>query len=58
MGKGNLILADALFVFVLVIIYLNGSLKDNAIILVPLIIMAFTTCVMRHVNHYKLNKKI
>jgi len=58
MGKSNLILADSLFVIVLTIIYYTGSLKDNSIILAPLIIMAFATCVLRHINYYKLNKKI
>ena len=58
MGKGNLILADALFVIVVTIIYYSDSLKNNSIILAPLIIMAFATCVLRHINYYKHTRKI
>jgi len=58
MGKSNLILADALFVIVLAIIYYTDSLKNNSIILAPLIIMAFATCVLRHINYYKHTRKI
>jgi phage-related holin len=58
MGKANLIIADVLFVIALVAIYITGDLKTNAIILFPLIIIGFATCVVRHINHYKHTNRI
>jgi len=57
-SKRNLILADALFVGAFIMIYATDGLKDFPIILSPLLIIAFITCVIRHVNHYKMTKKI
>jgi len=58
MNGSNLILGDSLLVFVLVMIQLTDGLKKHGIILAPLVIIAFATCVIRHINHYKLTKKI
>jgi len=57
-SKRNLLLADALFVVALVMIYSTDGLRDYPIVLSPLLIIAFGTCVIRHVNYYKLTKKI
>jgi len=57
-SKRNLILADVLFVVALVMIYATNGLKDYPIVLAPLLIIAFITCVIRHVNYYKMTKKI
>ena len=57
-SKRNLLLADALFVVALVMIYSTNGLKDYPIVLAPLLIIAFITCVIRHVNYYKMTKKI
>ena len=57
-SKRNLLLADALFVVALVMIYSTDGLRDYPIVLSPLLIIAFITCVIRHVNYYKLTKKI
>ena len=57
-SKRNLLLADALFVVAVVMIYTTNGLRDYPIILSPLLIIAFITCVVRHVNHYKMTKKI
>ena len=57
-NKRNLILADVLFVVALVMIYSTNGLRDYPIVLSPLLIIAFITCVIRHVNYYKLTKKI
>jgi len=54
----NLVLADVLFVVVLIMINITNGLKQNAIILVPLITIAFVTCMVRHINYYKLTKRI
>ena len=57
-SKRNLLLADALFVVALVMVYSTDGLKDYPIVLSPLLIIAFGTCVIRHINHYKLTKRI
>lgn len=57
-SKRNLILADVLFVVALVMIYSTKGLTDYPIVFAPLLIIAFTTCVIRHVNYYKMTKKI
>jgi hypothetical protein len=54
----NLVLADALFVFVLVMINVTDGFKKNMIILAPLIIIAFITCMVRHINYYKQTRRI
>jgi hypothetical protein len=58
MTSTNLIIGDLMFVFVLVMIYETGGLKQNMFILGPLIIIAFATCVVRHINYYKMTKRI
>lgn len=58
MNRTALILADALFVIVLVTIYNTGDLKKYPVILTPLIIVAFAACIIRHIHHYNLTKKI
>ncbi|HTH82953.1 MAG TPA: hypothetical protein VL490_08450 [Mucilaginibacter sp.] len=45
-------MADSLFVFALILILATKSLNDNAIILVPLLVVAFGNCVVRHINYY------
>ena len=57
-SKRNLLLADALFVVALVMIYSTDGLRDYPIVLSPLLIIAFITCVIRHINYYKLTKRI
>ena len=57
-SKRNLLVADALFVVALLMIYLTNGLRDYPIVLSPLLIIAFGTCVIRHINHYKLTKRI
>jgi hypothetical protein len=58
MVNTNLVIADSLFVACLVLINATDGLKKNAIILVPLIAVAFVTCVVRHINYYKLTNRI
>jgi hypothetical protein len=52
MSNASIILADSLFVFALILILATKSLNDNAIILVPLLVVAFGNCVVRHINYY------
>jgi hypothetical protein len=52
MSSASLILADSLFVFAFIMILATGGLNENAIILVPLLIVAFASCVVRHINYY------
>jgi hypothetical protein len=54
----NVILGDALFVFVLILINATDGLQKTPIILIPLMVVAFATCVIRHVNYYKQTKRI
>jgi hypothetical protein len=54
----NLVLADTLFVFVLVTINVTDGFKKNMIILGPLVIIAFITCMVRHINYYKQTRRI
>jgi len=58
MHSTTLIIGDLLFVAVLGLIYATDGLKTNMIILAPLIVVAFVTCVIRHINHYKMTKRI
>jgi len=54
----NLVVADALFVFALVMINITDGFKKNMIILGPLVIIAFITCMVRHINYYKQTRRI
>jgi hypothetical protein len=58
MSRTNLILIDALFVLVVIMIYVTDGLKTYPIILTPLLTVAFATCVMRHINYYKITRRI
>ncbi len=57
-SKRNVLLADALFVLAFAMVYSTNGLVDYPIILAPLLMLAFVTCVIRHINYYKLTKKI
>ena len=57
-SRTNLIVADALFVLVLTMIYNTDGLKKYPVILAPFIIIAFASCVVRHVGYYNKYKKI
>jgi hypothetical protein len=54
----NVILGDALFVIVVILINETDGLKKTPIILIPLMVVAFATCIIRHVNYYKQTKRI
>jgi hypothetical protein len=57
--RSTLIVADSLFVATVVVMnYVNGSFVDNPLFLKLLVVMAFLTCVVRHINYYKITKRI
>ena len=58
MVNTNLVLADILFVCVMVMINVTDGFRKNMIILAPLIMIAFVTCMVRHINYYKQTKRI
>jgi hypothetical protein len=58
MNRTTLVLADIVFVIVLIMVYSTDGLKTYPIILAPFIVAAFATCVIRHINYYNMTKKI
>jgi hypothetical protein len=52
MRNANLIIGDSLFALGLILILITGTIKDYGIIVVPLLIIAFASCVVRHINNY------
>ncbi|MFI5161880.1 MAG: hypothetical protein ACHQHN_11420 [Sphingobacteriales bacterium] len=58
MSRNTLIFTDAIFVIVLLLSYQNGDLKKYPVVLVPFMLAALVTCVIRHVNHYHITKRI
>jgi hypothetical protein len=58
MNRTTLVLADIVFVIVLIMVYNTDGLKTYPIILTPFILAAFAACVIRHVNYYNMTKKI
>jgi hypothetical protein len=58
MSRTTLVLTDLLFVVVLIMIYNSNGLRTYPLLLAPLIIVAFATCVIRHINYYNMTKKI
>jgi hypothetical protein len=53
-----MIATDLLFAIVFVSIIATDGLDDHALILLPLLVAAFSTCAIRHINYYKEHKKI
>ncbi len=47
-----MIIGDSLFALGLILVFVTGGLKENSIILVPLLVVAFASCVVRHINYY------
>jgi len=58
MSRTTLILTDAIFVIVLMVSYQNGDLNKYPLILVPFMLVALTTCVIRHINYYHITKRL
>ena len=47
-----------MFVAIWLIMYATDSFKKNMSLMFFLIIVVFAGCMVRHVNYYRLNKKI
>ena len=58
MSRTNLIFADALFIIVSLMIYSTDGLKKYPVILAPLLIIAFASCVIRHITYFNMTRKI
>jgi hypothetical protein len=59
MTRTILILTDLLFAATIIVIrYTNEDFNDIPLFLKFLIVVAFASCIIRHINYYKHNKKI
>ena len=60
MNRSTLIFTDALFVITVFVIYYgnNGDINQTPLFLRTLVCVAFATCIIRHINYYKLTKRI
>jgi len=59
MNRKSLIITDSLFaVTVTTIAYGNDGFNKNPLFLNFLVVVAFASCIIRHINYYKLTKKI
>jgi hypothetical protein len=57
--RATLILTDSLFAgCILIMTYGNEGFDKNPVFLNLLVIVAFASCIIRHINYYKLTKKI
>jgi hypothetical protein len=53
-----LIIADSLLAAtILAIHFVNGGFDKNPIFLNALVVIAFATCVIRHINYYRQTKR-
>lgn len=58
MSGFQLIILDASFVLLVILIQTTHGFRYHPLIFKPLVSLAFATCVIRHVNYYRINKKI
>jgi hypothetical protein len=56
--RATLIVADTLFVATVLVMHFNGGLHSNPLFLNFLLMVALGTCILRHINYYKLTKRI
>jgi len=55
----TLIITDALFVVTVVVIaYSSDGFDKNPLFLNALVVIAFASCIIRHINFYKQTKRI
>lgn len=57
MTRTTLIVADLVFVVVMILVYNNGDLAKYPVILAPFVLAALATCVIRHINYYNMTKR-
>jgi hypothetical protein len=54
-----LIVTDTLFVATVIVInYSNGGFDKNPVFLNFLVVVAFASIIIRHINHYKQTKRL
>jgi hypothetical protein len=59
MTRSVLIIADSLFVLVIISMnYSDGGFSKSPLFLKFLVVAAFATCIIRHINYYKHTKRI
>jgi len=58
MSGTSLIALDAFFVLIVITIYLTDGFNEHPIMFKTLVSIAFATCVIRHINHYRITKRI
>jgi hypothetical protein len=51
-GNANLIIGDLLFALGFILTIVTGGLNEYGLILAPLLIIAFASCAVRHINYY------
>jgi len=56
--RATLILADALFTTTILVMQYNGGFKNNPAALNFLVVVAFAACIIRHINYFKLTRRI
>jgi len=54
----DLVIGDLLFAIASLMIRITDGLSKSPIILGPLLVISFVTCIVRHINYYKLTRKI
>jgi hypothetical protein len=59
MTRGILIISDVLLVVALILInFANGGFSKNPVIINAMVVIAFVSSIIRHINYYKLTKRI
>jgi len=56
--RATLILADSLFILTIGTMQYNGGLNKNPVVLNLLAVVALAACIIRHINYYKLTRRI
>jgi len=55
----HLIVGDSLFVLVAGMVYATtDDIRNTPVILKILIVIAFASCIVRHINYYKIHRRI
>jgi fumarate reductase subunit C len=59
MTRSTLILSDSLFVITITVMHFeNGDFNKNPVILNLLVVVALASCILRHINYYRLTRKL
>lgn len=59
LSRTTLIVSDLTLAIVATLMnFTDGGFENNPLILKLLVVVAFASCLIRHINYYKLTKKI